>query len=63
MSPRLDPRLYVIRLAWLSRRPARKAACALWMGPRSVSERAFFFAERRTALSRWSRPFPWRYRS
>ncbi|GEM_PF-6290455 len=51
MSPRFDPRLYVIRLAWLVRRPAWSTVPA---NPQAARGKA--------ARSRWSRPFPWRFR-
>ena len=51
MSPRLNPRLYVIRLAWLGR---RAAAPAVALSPRLDRGRA--------ARARWPRPSFWRYR-
>jgi hypothetical protein len=62
MSPRLDPRLYVIRLAWLSRRAARRGTSTLCACSRPVAGRACLFGDRRAARTRWPRPSLWRDR-
>ena len=48
---RMNPRLYVLRLAWLGR---RAAAPAVALSPRPDRGRA--------ARARWPRPSFWRYR-
>ncbi len=56
MSPRLDPRLYVIRLAWLGRRAALRGTWALCACPRPAPGKSYFFGNGQTAKGRWPRP-------
>jgi len=52
MSPRINPRFYVLRLAWLGKRPA---LAALPVGRRPPSSREL--------RGRWTRPFSLRWRA
>jgi hypothetical protein len=52
MSPRINPRFYVLRLAWLGK---RTALAALPVGRRPASSREF--------RGRWPRPSSLRWRT
>ncbi len=62
MSPRFQPRLYVLRLVWLGRQAALRGAGALCACPGAMGGRSCLADRAWAARTRRSRPFPRRVR-